>query len=133
MEIQRAFRGAPYKYDNDCTKVIKALTHLDEDYKTLWNNHVRGTPDDEFDWEAFTTWLDTTVRDQGNDELATQTAWEKARQGFNQTPWAFDAYLTSLEREMEPKTERTRAMEFFSKLRFSLQREIRRTGMNPLP
>jgi len=34
---------------------------------------------------------------------------------------------------MEPKTERTRAMEFFSKLRFSLQREIRRTGMNPLP
>ena len=49
MEIQRAFRGAPYKYDNDCTKVIKALTHLDEDYKTLWNNHVRGTPDDEFD------------------------------------------------------------------------------------
>ena len=34
---------------------------------------------------------------------------------------------------MEPKTERTRAMEFFSKLRFSLQREIRRTGINPLP
>ena len=54
-------------------------------------------------------------------------------QRIGQPPWAFDAYLTSLEREMEPKTERTRSMEFFTKLRPNLQREIRRTGINPLP
>ena len=77
--------------------------------------------------------MNTTTRDQGNDELATQGAWAKAKQKFDQPPWAFDAYLTSLEREMEPKTERTRSMEFFTKLRPNLQREIRRTGMNPLP
>ena len=133
IEIQRAFDASPYKYDNDCTKVIKALSHLDEDSKTLWNNHIRTNPEDEYDWEAFLAWLDTTVRDQGNDEVATQIEWAKARQRFDQTPWAFDAYLTSLEREMEPKGERTRAMEFFSRLRPSLRRAIRLSGINPLP
>lgn len=133
IEIQRAFDAAPYKYDNDRSKVIKALIHLHEDSKTMWNNHIRTAPDDEYDWEAFITWLDATVRDQGNDEVTTQIEWAKARQRFDQTPWAFDAYLTSLEREMEPKGERTRAMEFFSRLRPSLRRAIRLSGINPLP
>ena len=34
---------------------------------------------------------------------------------------------------MEPKGERTRAMEFFSRLRYSLRRVIRLSGINPLP
>ena len=34
---------------------------------------------------------------------------------------------------MEPKGERTRAMEFFSRLRYSLRRAIRLSGINPLP
>ena len=34
---------------------------------------------------------------------------------------------------MEPKGERTRAMEFFSRLRPSLRRAIRLSGINPLP
>jgi len=71
MEIQRAFRGAPYKYDNDYAKVIKVVSHLDEDCKALWNNHVREAPSDEEDWEAFISWVNATTRDQGNDELAT--------------------------------------------------------------
>ncbi|KIX01154.1 uncharacterized protein Z518_08879 [Rhinocladiella mackenziei CBS 650.93] len=133
IEIQRAFDASPYKYDNDCTKVIKALSHLDEDSKTLWNNRVRTNPDDEYDWEAFITWLNDTIRDQGNDEVTTQIEWFKARQRFDQTLWAFDVYLTSLEHEMEPKGERTRAMEFFSRLRPSLRRAIRLSGINPLP
>jgi hypothetical protein len=133
IEIQRAFDASPYKYDNDRTKVIKALIHLHEDCKTMWNNHIRTAPDDEYNWQAFSTWLDSTIRDQGNDEIKTQIEWSKARQRFDQTPWAFDAYLTSLEREMEPKNERTRAMEFFSRLRPSLQRAIRLSGINPLP
>jgi hypothetical protein len=133
IEIQRAFDAAPYKYDNDRTKVIKALSHLDEDSKTLWNNYILTNPEDEYDWEAFLVWLDTTIRDQGNDEVTIQIEWSKARQKFDQTPWAFDAYLTSLEREMEPKGERTRAMELFSRLRPSLRRAIRLSGVNPLP
>ena len=133
IEVQRAFDASPYKYDNNCTKVIKALSHLDEDSKTLWNNHIRTHPDEEYDWEAFITWLKDTIRDQGNDEVATQLEWSRARQRFDQTPWAFDAHLTSLEREMEPKGERTRAMEFFSRLRPSLRRAIRLSGINPLP
>ena len=133
IEIQRAFDAAPYKYDNDCAKVIKALDHLNQDSKTMWNNHVRTSPDEEYDWEAFLSWLNETIRDQGNDEVTTQIEWAKARQRFNQTPWEFDAYLTSLEREMEPRGERTRAMEFFSRLRYSLRRVIRLSGVNPLP
>ena len=35
IEIQRAFDVSPYKYDNDYIKVIKALSHLNEDLKTL--------------------------------------------------------------------------------------------------
>lgn len=133
IEIQRAFDASLYKYDNDRTKVIKALIHLSEDCKTIWNNHIRTAPDDEYNWEAFMNWLNTTIRDQGNDEIKVQIEWSKARQKFDQTPWAFDAYLTSLEREMEPKNEHTRAMEFFSRLRQSLQRAIRLSGINPLP
>lgn len=133
IEIQRAFDAAPYKYDNDRTKVIKALSHLDEDSKTLWNNYIHTNPGEEYDWEAFLAWLDTTIRDQGNDEIATQIEWSKARQRVDQTPWAFDAHLTSLEREMEPKGERTRAMEFFSRLRPSLRHVIKLSGINPLP
>jgi hypothetical protein len=133
IDTQRAFDAAPYKYDNDRTKVIKALDHINEDIKTMWNNYIRTAPDNEYNWEAFITWLDDTVRDQGNDEVTTQIEWAKARQRFDQTPWAFDAYLTSLEREMEPKGERTRAMELFSRLRPSLRRAIRLSGINPLP
>ena len=133
IDIQRAFDAAPYKYDNDRTRVIKALDHIHEDIKTMWNNHIRTDINDEYDWDAFITWLDATVRDQGNDEVATQIEWAKARQRFDQTPWAFDAYLTSLEREMEPKGERTRAMELFSRLRPNLRRVIRLSSINPLP
>src|ERR1700742_1773095 len=50
LEINRAFDGAPYKYDNDRGKVIKALMHLHEDCKTLWNNHLRRHPSEEYDW-----------------------------------------------------------------------------------
>ena len=55
IEIQRAFDASPYKYDNDRTKVIKALIHLHEDCKTMWNNHIRTAPDDEYNWQAFST------------------------------------------------------------------------------
>ena len=34
-DIQRAFDAAPYKYDNNRSKVIKAVIHLHEDYKTM--------------------------------------------------------------------------------------------------
>ena len=133
MEIQRAFDAAPYKYDNDRAKVIKALIHLHEDCKTMWNNHICTAPDDEYDWEAFIAWLDTTVRDQGNNDLATRLEWEKARQRPDQAPWAFDAYLTSLERGMESKSEWARAMDFFIKLRPNLSKAIRLSGIDPLP
>ena len=71
IEIQRAFDVSLYKYDNDYTKVIKALSHLDEDSKILQNNYIRTNPNEEYDQEAFLAQLDTTVRDQGNNEVAT--------------------------------------------------------------
>ncbi|ODQ71434.1 hypothetical protein LIPSTDRAFT_338571 [Lipomyces starkeyi NRRL Y-11557] len=54
LEVNRAFDRAPYKYDNDRTKVIKALMHLSERCKSLWNDHIRRRPNDEYDWKAFT-------------------------------------------------------------------------------
>jgi len=89
MEIQRAFEAAPYKYDNDRTKVIKALIHLHEDCKTMWNNHICTAPEDEYDWEAFTAWLDTTVRDQGNNDLATRLEWENPKTKAGPGPLGF--------------------------------------------
>ncbi|ODQ70998.1 hypothetical protein LIPSTDRAFT_333480 [Lipomyces starkeyi NRRL Y-11557] len=133
LEVNRAFDGAPYKYDNDRTKVIKALMHLSEDCKTLWNNHIRRSSNDEYDWKAFTNWIERTVRDHGNFEMNTYGDWNKARQGSDQTPWSFDAYLTSLEVELEPMSEKTRAMDFLSKLQPPLQRVIELSGVNPLP
>jgi hypothetical protein len=133
LEVNRAFDGAPYKYDNDRTKVIKALMHLSEDCKTLWNNHIRRRPNDEYDWKAFTNWIEKTVRDHGNFEMSTYGDWNKARQGSDQTPWSFDAYLTSLEVELEPMSEKTRSMDFLSKLQPPLQRVIELSGVNPLP
>ena len=133
LEINRAFDGAPYKYDNDRTKVIKALMHLHDDCKTLWNNHIRRNPDDEYDWTTFIDWVEKTIRDHGNFEMNTYSEWTRARQGYDQSPWSFDAYLTSLEVELEPLTERTRAMDFLSKLQPFLHRAIDLSGVNPLP
>lgn len=48
-------------------------------------------------------------------------------------PTDFNAYLSVLEREMEPQAEYTRSMTFFSKLRPELKAQIRMTGVNPLP
>ena len=133
LEINRAFDGAPYKYDNDRTKVIKALIHLHDDCKTLWNNHLRRHPSEEYDWKAFSTWVEKTIRDHGNFEDNTYAEWIKARQGPDQNPWSFDAYLTSLEVELEPQTESTRARDFLHKLQPSLYRAIKMSGLNPLP
>jgi hypothetical protein len=133
MEITRAFVAAPYKYDNDHTKVIKALMHLHKDCKIMWNNHIRLCPDDEYVWEKFLTWIGNTIRDHGNFEMNTNYEWTKARQGTDQTPWAFDAYLSSFEVELEPATERTRAMNFLSRLQPQLRKAIHMSGVNPLP
>ncbi|EED14525.1 hypothetical protein TSTA_107320 [Talaromyces stipitatus ATCC 10500] len=63
IEIQQAFDASLYKYDNNRTKVIKALIHLHEDCKTMWNNHIRSAPDDKYNWKAFSTWLNSTIQD----------------------------------------------------------------------
>ena len=63
IDIQRAFDVSPYKYDNDYTKVIKALDYIYSDIKIMWNNYIRTAPNDEYDQAAFITQLDTTVRD----------------------------------------------------------------------
>ena len=133
LEINRAFDGALYKYDNDWTKVIKALMHLYDDCKTLWNNHICRHPDNEYNWAAFIAWIEKTIRDYGNFEMNTYLEWTKARQGTDQSPWLFDVYLTSLEVELEPLSERTRAMDFLSKLQPFLHRAIDLSGVNPLP
>jgi hypothetical protein len=66
--------------------VIKAVMHLHEDYKTMWDTYTQTYPDKEYDWNAFNTWLDATIRDQGNDELAVKSEWLQARQKQNQAP-----------------------------------------------
>ena len=71
IDVQRAFDAAPYRYDSNRPKVIKALDNIDEDIKTLWNNYIRTNPNDEYEWDSFLTWLNATIRDQGNDEVAT--------------------------------------------------------------
>ena len=133
LEITRAFNGAPYKYDNDQTKVIKALIHLYDNCKTLWNNHIHRHPEDKYNWKTFISWVEKTIRDHGNFKINTYLEWTKARQKSDQNPWNFNAYLTSLEAELEPTTKQTRAMDFLSKLQPFLQRAIDLSGVNPLP
>jgi hypothetical protein len=90
-------------------------------------------PDDEYNWKTFITWVEQTIRDHGNFEMNTYSEWTSARQNPDQSPWTFDAYLTSLECELEPASERTRAMDFLSKLQPSLKQTIDLSGVNPLP
>ena len=63
IKIQRAFDVSPYKYDNDYTKVIKVLSYLNEDLKTLQNNYIRTNLDKEYDQDVFLTQLNVTIRD----------------------------------------------------------------------
>ena len=54
--------------------------------------------------------------------------YDKARQLENQSPFEFDAYLTSLEALMEDKDDYGSAMSFFAKLLKQLRDQIKASG-----
>jgi hypothetical protein len=115
-------------FDNDRSKVIKAVKHLHGNAKTQWDTHIEFHPEDEYNWVKFFNWLGKTIRGHGNFELSTHQEFTDARQTPNQDVWAFDAYLTSLEVELDPVTEKTRARNFLSRLLPELRRAIERSG-----
>ena len=54
--------------------------------------------------------------------------YDEARQPENQSPFEFDAYLTSFEALMEDKGDRGSAMSFFAKLLKPLRDQIKASG-----
>ena len=133
-DLDKVFRGAPFRYkNNDNGMIIAANEHMDKDCRTLWNTHLKEIPEMGGNWEHFLDWTKTLIQDSTNFQPAIHDLWQSARQRPNQSPTDFNAYLSALEREMEPQTEYARALTFLSKLRYELKAQIRMTGVNPLP
>jgi hypothetical protein len=119
-DLQRAFSGNPRKYRKSWARIVLAQEYMDSECRNRWKRHVEtmSTSDPQAhdpDWDYFQEFTKTLVRDARFREPNVMEQLVNAKQRDNQDPQDFDAYLDSLEKEFEPRGEKERALEFFSK------------------
>jgi hypothetical protein len=126
LDLQRVFDADPYLYKRkDHNKVSKALDHTDEDLRSMWNSHITQKPRDRKRWKVFLNWTKTNI-DQGlHSKTTLHEQYQAARQKADQSPREFNVYLTSLERDLNPKDGEDLAMAFYTRLQFRLRRQFR--------
>jgi len=124
-DIQRVFNADPFIYsDNDVNKIITALDYVDEYLKSLWTSHLVERPGDDKDWNAFLEWSKRNIAQGLQSESTLYRQYQRARQRHDQPPREFNNYLISLERDLEPKTEKEAAMAFYTRLDDDLQQQF---------
>jgi hypothetical protein len=124
-DIQRVFNADPYIYsDNDQNKIITALDYVDDDLKSLWTSHLTECPDDDKDWNAFLQWSKRNIAQGLQSESTLYKQYQRAKQRSDQPPREFNNYLLSLERDLDPKSEKEAAMAFYTRLDDDLQRQF---------
>ncbi|KAK9326488.1 hypothetical protein V1520DRAFT_378543, partial [Lipomyces starkeyi] len=99
-DLERVWAGATWKYQCDNLKIIKAVSKMDKACRARWNAYVRINPGKEDDYAHFLGWTRTLVRHNVSFETTVYEEYEKATQRNNQSPVDFDAYLSSIEREL---------------------------------
>ncbi|KAK9426833.1 hypothetical protein V1505DRAFT_153967 [Lipomyces doorenjongii] len=99
--LERVWAGAPWKYQRDNLKIIKAVSKMDKVCRARWNGYVRINPDKEDDYAHFLGWTRTLFRHNVSFETTVYEEYEKVTQRNNQRTVDFDAYLSSIDVESE--------------------------------
>ncbi|KAN0076223.1 hypothetical protein V8E54_006365 [Elaphomyces granulatus] len=105
-DLERVWAGAPWKYERDTLKIIKAVSKMDKACE------LAGMPI-----------VETTVYEE----------YERASQRDNQSPVDFDAYLSSIERELPEVPDSIQANRFYAKLNEDVVKQIKISGLQTLP
>ena len=83
--------------------------------RSLWKVEVRRSPETEAHFQTFVRWVRKTINGGTDGTVSLYEKYDKAKQLENQSPFEFDAYLTSLEALMENGGDRGSAMSFLCK------------------
>ncbi|KAK9258843.1 hypothetical protein V1519DRAFT_453501 [Lipomyces tetrasporus] len=106
---------------------------MDKVCRARWNAYVRINPDKEEDYAHFLGWTRTLVRHNVSFETTVYEEYEKATQRNNQSPVDFDAYLSSIERELPEVPDSVQANRFYAKLNEDVVKQIKISGLQTLP
>jgi hypothetical protein len=132
-DLERVWAGAPWKYERDTLKIIKAVSKMDKACRARWNAYVRINPTRDNDYGHFLDWTRTLVRNNVSFETTVYEEYEKASQRDNQSPMDFDAYLSSIERELPEVPDSIQANRFYAKLNEDIVKQIKISGLRTLP
>jgi hypothetical protein len=127
-DIERVFEGDPYTYQTGSQKILKALDYLDTSLKSLWYTHSDQKGGIK-KWPTFLTWARANIQ---NGQNATATLYEQlnwAKQGSNQSPTEFNAYVSAIERDLPQQDQKASAMTFYSKLTRELKRQFQTSNI----
>lgn len=129
LDLKQTFEGARKKYKKDERKILKALAEMEPECRARWHRHVTDLGPERAQvakttWEVFEEWTKTLLRHMYNEEAEVMKRLNYAVQLPNQPPEDFHAYLDSLEKKFQPEPEEKRALLFYSKLRYEVQRSL---------
>jgi uncharacterized protein YukE len=121
QDLQRAFEGDFKKFATDKNRILFALDQMEEQPRNRWYSRCNNLPADqrEFclkDWKAFESWTEECVNDLADQASSVAKQIQNARQREGQAPYDFHYYLESLESAFPVRDEKTRALNFYTKL-----------------
>lgn len=132
-DLERVWAGAPWKYQRDNLKIIKALSKMNKACRARWNAYVRINLTKEGDYTHFLDWTRTLVRNNFSFETTVYEEYERANQRDNQSPVDFDAYLSSIEQELPEVSDSVQANRYYAKLNENVVKQIKLSGLQTLP
>jgi hypothetical protein len=119
------FEADPSTY-KEKRKIIKALDYVDNHMKTLWYTYCDQKGEHKTrKWKTFLTWTKDNIQ---NGQTAITTLYERyeaARQKPDQSPVYFNAYLSSIERDLPQQSDQFSAFAFYSKLTHELKKQFK--------
>jgi Zinc knuckle len=130
-DMDRVFEGDPTLYRRSSQKILKSLDYLDPNMKSLWYTYREQQPD-QVKWLSFVQWTKENIQGGQNSVANLYEQLDNARQLSEKSPIQFNAYLSSIERDLPQKDEKTSAMTFYSKLTRELKRQFK-TADIPIP
>jgi hypothetical protein len=130
-DIERVFKGDPYLYRHSSQMILKALDYLDSNMRSLWYTYQEQQLGS-IKWSKFTQWTRDNIQGGQNSIAHLYEQLDSARQLPNQSPSQFNAYLSSIERDLPQKDEQASAMTLYSKLSRDLKKQFK-TADIPIP
>ena len=131
LDLQQMFEGAPKRYYDDRTKILGAISYMNQTCRQRWYRHAEEkgstTPRNlKEDWPYFRDWTLTLIKNVASLESDVMGQLERTYQYRDEDPREFHARLDTLEQHFPRSAEKERALSYFAKLQYPLQNTIRR-------